>query len=206
MCIRDSIDMEEATLDTRDLVYTGDNSESKIEPALNLNSWRIRSFELKAGSVTHPTTFGDPTLQGGDSTYAQLQLKIGIDRNSPWGEFLKSTFAVFIAACLALVSLLITDGRVGLLGATMFTVVLSFVSLDRLLGPHDSMYLLDKLHFLALAIIMAAGAWGVRSLRAISLGADRVQTHRTDLRAAGVLLSIYLLANAILVGTAVVQH
>jgi hypothetical protein len=201
------IDMEEAVLDTRDLVYTGDTAESKLDPGLKLNNWRIEDFELKAGDVTHATTYGDPSLTGGSSTYAQLQLNIGLARQSHWAEFLRASFAVFIAAGLALVSLLITDGRVGLLGATMFTVVISFVSLDRLLGPHESMYLLDKLHFVALATIMAAGAWGVRSLRAISLGADRTMTHRTDMRAAAVLFALYMLTNATLVWLAIAhQH
>lgn len=198
--------MEEGGLDTRDLVYTADTVESKIDPDFDLSSWHVEDFEFKAGDVTHPTTYGDPSLSGGHSTYAQLELNIGLERDSHWTEFLRASFAVFIAACLALVSLLITDGRVGLLGATMFTVVLSFVSLDRLLGPHESMYLLDKLHFVALAVIMAAAAWGVRSLRAISLGADRHQRHRSDLRAAAVLFALYLLANGVLVGMAIAHH
>lgn len=197
------IQLEEATADTRALTYEADTAESKIEPALTLKTWGIASFAVKARDVTHPTTYGDPTLIGGDSTYASFDIEIGLERRSRVADFLKATFAVYVAGLLALVSLLIIDGRVGLLGATMFTVVLSFVSLDRVLGPHDSLYLLDKVHFATLAVIMAAGAWGVRSMRAVSLGTDKATVHRTDLRAAAVLFVLYLLTNAILIGMAI---
>lgn len=197
------IDIEEGELDTRDLVYTADTADSKAEPNLQLKSWTIVAFRVKAGEVTHPTTYGDPSLSGGSSTYAELKMEIELQRQSHIGDFLKTTFVVYIAALLALVTLLIVDGRVGLLGATMFTVVLSFVNLDRLLGPHDQPYLLDKVHFATLGLIMAAGAWGVRSTRAISMGADKSKIHRQDVRAAIVLLVIFIAVNAVLIGSAI---
>lgn len=197
------IDLEEGVLDTRDLKYVADEAESKVEPAVSLKNWKVSSFRITATDLTHPTTYGDPSLSGGDSTYPHLKLEIGLERRSQWADFTKSTFVAFIAALLALVSLLIIDGRIGLLGATLFTVVLSFVSLDRILGPHGSPYLLDKVHFATLGVIMAAGAWGVRSIRAVSLGADKAKISRRDMRAAIVLFTIYVLVIAILVGQAI---
>jgi hypothetical protein len=197
------IDMEEGVLDTRDLTYTADEPNTKVEPALALNTWYLGASRITASGVTHPTTYGDPSLTGGDSTYAQLVFDVGLDRKNRLGDFLKATFAVYVAGLLALVSLLILDGRVGLLGATMFTVVLSFVSLDRILGPHSSLYLLDKVHFATLALIMLAGAWGVRSMRAVALGADKTHVHRIDLRAALVLFILYVLTNAVLIISAI---
>lgn len=110
---------------------------------------------------------------------------------------------MYIAGLLALVSLLIIDGRIGLLGATVFTSVLSFLSLDKVLGPHRGLYLLDKVHFATLAVLICAGAWGVRSLRAVSLGGDRAALHRTDLRVATTLFVIYVVVNAALIFSAV---
>lgn len=197
------VHMEESDVDSRELRYQADAAESKVEPTLSLKSWKIQSYNVAAADITHPTTYGDPTLVGGDSTYASFEMSIALERRSRIADFLKATFAVYAAGMLALVSLLIIDGRVGLLGATMFTVVLSFVSLDRILGPHDSLYLLDKIHFLTLTLIMAAGAWGVRSTRLVSLGADKTAVHRADFRAAVVLALVYVVANAILIGGAI---
>ena len=198
-----NIDVEEAGLYASDLTYIADSADSKVDPGLSMKNWRVDSFRITAGEITHPTAYGDPAMSGSDSTYAQLRMEIGLRRGTHVADFLKATFVVYIAALLALVSLLVLDGRVGLLGAATFSVVLSFVSLDRLLGPHDQLYLLDKIHFAALAVIMAAGAWGVRSTRAVSLGADKAQIHRSDARAAVVLFAVYLIVNAILVFSAI---
>lgn len=197
------IDVEEAGLYASELTYTADGLDSKVDPELKLKNWKVDSFRIIAGEVTHPTAYGDPSLEGADSTYAHLKLEIGLKRGTHAADFLKATFVVYIAALLALVSLMVLDGRVGLLGAATFSVVLSFVSLDRLLGPHDRFYLLDKIHFAALAVITAAGAWGVRSTRAVSLGADKAQIHRSDARAAVVLLVVYVLVNVFLIWTAI---
>ncbi|MFZ4373952.1 MAG: hypothetical protein ACOYO2_12055 [Mycobacterium sp.] len=198
-----TIDVEEASLYADQLTYTADSRDSKIDPALSLKNWKVDFFRITAGEVTHPTAYGDPALAGADSTYAQLKLEIGLQRGTHVADFMKATFVVYIAALLALVSLMVFDGRVGLLGAATFSVVLSFVSLDRLLGPHDQLYLLDKIHFAALAVIMAAGAWGVRSSRAVSLGADKALIHKQDARAAVALFTLYVLVNAILVWAAI---
>ena len=197
------IDLEEGVVDTRELQYAADSASSRVDPDVKLKNWDVTSFRIVAADETHPTTYGDPSLTGGDSTYAHATIEIGLERRSSLADFTKTTFVVFIAATLSLVSLLIIDGRIGLLGATLFTVVLSFVSLDRVLGPHGSPYLLDKIHFAALAVIMAAGGWGVRSLRAVSLGADKAVIHRQDLRAAYILFGTYVLVNVILVVLAI---
>jgi len=198
-----TIDTEEAVLYASDLTFTADAAGSKVDPELKLKNWKIDSFSISAGEVTHPTSYGDPDLVGADSTYAQLKLEIGLQRGVHTADFLKATFVVYIATLLALVSLMVFDGRVGLLGAATFTVVLSFVSLDRLLGPHDELYLLDKIHFAALGVIAVAGAWGVRSSRVVSLGADKARVHKLDAWAALALLAVYVLVNVVLVVSAI---
>ena len=197
------ISFEDGQYDSRSLKYVADSVDSKIDPAISLRNWDITSFRILAGDKTHPTAYGDPSLSGGESTYPRLDLEIGLRHQDEFGDFVKSTFVVYIAVLLALFSLLIIDGRAGLLGGTVFTVVLSFISLDRLVGPHTSMYLLDKIHFLALAVILAAGAWGGRSIRAVSMGADRAEIHRQDMIAASVLLVLFIVLNAVLIGVAV---
>lgn len=189
---------EEASLDTRSLTYTADTADSKIDEGLSIPSWKIDGFGISSGDKAYQTNFGDPSLADAESNYARMVVKTDIGRRSPVSDFLKSTLAVYIAALLALISLLTFEGRPGLLGATMFTVVLSFVSLDRLIGQHDGIFLLDKVHFAALAVIMSAGACGVYSLRAIALGADKDRQHIRDKWAAIVLFAGFVLANVLI--------
>lgn len=197
-----AINIEEGVLDTRDLVYVADAGESGMDPAVDLPGWRLKDFRVIDGRAIHPTTFGDPSLPGGSSRYASLKLQVGVER-AHFANFLKATFPLYIAALLALISLIVTDGRMSLLGATMFAVVLSFVSVERVVGPHDGVYLLDQLHFATLALIMAATALGVMSLRAIARGGDPERQRRVDLRASGGLLAGYLVLNLILIALAI---
>lgn len=199
-----TIDIEEGVLDTRDLVYAADTHNSGMDPAVKLPGWRLESFQVLGAVKTHPTTYGDPSLSEGSSTYAALQLRLGVER-AHMANFVKSTFSLHIAALLALVSLLIVDGRMSLLGATTFAVVLSFVSVERIVGPHDGIYLLDQLHLAAMALIMGATAWGVISMRALAHGADRHAQHRRDVWVAVGLGVAYALAHIILVSLAVLS-
>lgn len=196
------ISIEEGVLDSRDMLYTADREESGMDPTVDLPGWRLKAFDVIGGVTEHPTTYGDPSLPGGSSRYASLTLRVGVER-AHIANFIKATFPLYIAALLALVSLLVTDGRMSLLGATMFAVVLSFVSVERVVGPHDGVYLLDQLHFAALALIMSATGWGVMALRRIAQGRDPAAQRRRDLIAAGVLLAGFVLLNLLLIGLAV---
>ena len=198
------IEIEEGVLDTRDFVYVADGANSGMNPKIDLAGWRLKGFRLKDGVTAHPTTFGDPSLPRGISRYAAMTMRVGVERNH-FANFIKATFPLYVAALLALISLTITDGRVSLLGATTFAVVLSFVSVEKLVGPHDGVYLLDKLHFATLALIMAATCQGVISLRAITHGGDVVLQRQRDLRSAIGLLAAYLVLNLVLIGLAIVD-
>jgi hypothetical protein len=189
--------------DSRSLKYIADGAGSKLDPNISLRNWAVTSFRIIASENTYPTSYGDPSLPDGESTYPRLDLEIGLQQGDEVGDFVKATFAVYIAVLLALFSLMIEDGRAELLGATVFTVVISYISTDGLVGQHTNLYLLDKVHLLALAVIVAAGIWLVRSAWVASAGGGRTVSHRQDLVAAGVLFALYVVMNVVLIGSAV---
>lgn len=195
------IQFEEGVLDTRDFVYIADGANSGMNPAIQLAGWMLKDFRLTGGVNAHPTTFGDPSLPRGVSRYTSGRMRIGVERNHV-ANFIKATFPLYIAALLALISLVISDGRMGLLGATMFSVVLSFVSVERVVGQHDGVYLLDKLHLATLGLIMGATAWGVPSLRVLTKDPHNAVQHRRDLIACGVFGGAYVLVNVVLIALA----
>ena len=196
------ISIEEGVDDARDLVYTVDGRNSGMDPAVDLPGWRLKNFKVIGGVTTHPTSYGDPSLPGGSSRYASLKMRVGVERAHA-ENFIKAMFPVYIAALLALISLLVTDGRMSLLGATTFAVVLSFVSVERVVGPHDGLYLVDQIHFIALALILACTAWGVLSMRRLARGHDAHQQRQRDKLAAGVLALVYVVMNLAVVGLAI---
>ncbi|MBI5939686.1 MAG: hypothetical protein HY859_04595 [Caulobacterales bacterium] len=195
------IEIEEGVLDSRDFLYVADLGNSGMNPSIDLAGWMLRDFRLASDVTVHPTNFGDPSLPRGVSRYASAKLQIGVERNH-LANFIKATFPLYISALLALISLLIFDGRMGLLAGTMFSVVLSFVSVERIIGQHDGVYLLDKLHLATLGLILAATAWGVPSLRVLMKDPLDAVQRRRDVWACGVIAGAYLLVNILFVSLA----
>lgn len=193
-----TIRIEEGILDTRDLVYASDDAQSRMDPRVAIPGWKLGKLQLSASRVHYPTTFGDPTLTGASSDYAGLTLRIDSTR-SYLTNYIKTAFPIYIAILLALVSLVVTDGRTGLCGGSLFAVVLSFVSVDSVIGPHDGMYLLDQLHVCALLTILFATGWGVYTLARRGAGGDPAVWIRRDRLAALIMLGAFVVINAAII-------
>lgn len=203
------ITMEEAVLDVRDLVYSADATNSAVDPTVHLPGWILGDFTITSGTITHPTNYGDPSLAPGESAYASLQLSLGAER-AHWSNFAKVTLPIYIVAILVLVSLLFDVaendmflGRMGVLGTAMFAIVLSFLSVDTIVGQHEGMFLLDQLHMVALFLIVAATGWGVFAHVAIRRGTDAAVIQHWDGRVTIVLLTLFVLVNIICVTMAI---
>ncbi|MFD3265087.1 ligand-gated ion channel [Phenylobacterium ferrooxidans] len=203
--------VEEAVLDERSLRYVADSRNSGLDPGVKAPGWRLTGFRNTAGVAMHPTTFGDPSLPDGASYYATLRMEIVANR-ARLGNFVKATFVLYIAAILGLMCLAldVVDselflGRLAALGTGVFAVVLSFLSLEQLIGPHEGLYLLDQLHVVVLALIMLATGWSVLAFRLGNgpVDADRVRTW--DARVSLGIVAAFVAANAILIGLAMVQ-
>lgn len=199
------IQIEEAVLDERSLRYTADSAASGMESTLKAPGWSLSGFSLTPTVTTRNTTFGDPSLPGGKSGYASMNIQVQAGR-APSANFIKATFPLYIAAFLALVSLgfdvVATDlflGRMGALGTILFAVVLSFVSVDQLVGPHQGLYFLDQIHFAVLAVILVATAWSIFAHRASGRWLVEDVVQRWDVRVSFGLLVLYLAANAVMI-------
>ncbi len=198
------IDTGEGVQDASALVFKADDENSIAYPGISVRGWRIKDFRVVTNLTVDPTNYGNPEATTRESTYAGWQLQIGLQRQGhAMLNFLKATFAVYISALLALASLLVTDGRIGLVAGTMFTLLLSFLRFDGVVGPHESFYMVDWIHFVGMALILVVGAWGIRSSRALANGAGKDQVHRLDKRVAFVLLAAYVLVNIAIVATAI---
>lgn len=200
------VKLEESVLDTRGLRYALDTAESGVDESLVTPGWTISDLQMTAGATTRATTFGDPSLPGGKSSYASATITLKADRAAKASTFIKATFPLFIAAFLALISMAFdiveTEtfmGRMGALGSILFAVVLSYVSLDQLVGPHQGLYFLDQIHFAALLLLLLATAWSVPAHRVAGRWADEDTVRRWDVRVTLALLGLYVIANAVMI-------
>ncbi|MDP1738135.1 MAG: hypothetical protein Q8L23_11935 [Caulobacter sp.] len=200
------VKLEESVLDTRGLRYAVDTVESGVDESLSTPGWTISDLNLTAGATTRATTFGDPSLPGGKSSYASARIVLKANRAAKASNFIKATFPLFIAAFLALISMAFdvveTEtfmGRMGALGSILFAVVLSYVSLDQLVGQHQGLYFLDQIHFAALLLLLLATAWSVPAHRVAGRWVDEDTARLWDLRVTLTLLGLYVIANAVMV-------
>lgn len=206
-----NIRLEEAVLDTRELVYSADVAESRTGPGVQVAGWRLGQLAMRSEIASHPTTFGDPSLPGGVSRYASMVITIAAERVH-WETFLRATFPLYIVVLLVFAALMFdivaTDmflGRMGVLGSALFAVVFSFSSSDQLLGQHQGMYLLDLLHLVVLLLILLATGWAITGHRQIAAGRDEGAVRRWDLRVSIGLVLGSLILNVTLVVLAVLN-
>lgn len=198
------IDAGEGVLDASGMLYEADDENSIAYPGITVRGWDIRDFRVVTNLTVDPTNYGNPEATSKESTYTGMQIQIGLKRQGHATlNFLKATFAVYIAALLALASLLVNDGRMGLIAGTMFTLLLSFLRFDGIVGPHESFYMIDWIHFVGMALILVVGAWGIRSMRALAAGEDKDRVHRLDKHVALGLFVAYALVNVAIVAAAV---
>ena len=198
------IHIEEAVLDNRSLLYSADTAASGTNPRVGVSGWRLGQMELTAGITSHPTTFGDPSLTGGVSRYASMEIVMSAERVH-WETFLRVTFPLYIVALLAFASLMLdiasTDmflGRMGVLGSMLFSVVLSFSSTEQLVGQHEGMYLLDLLHLVVLIVIVAASGWAIMAHRHAADAEDPAPIRCLDQKVSIGLAAGFLGLNALL--------
>ncbi len=198
-----AIDMEEGVDDARTFLYAADSADSGVDPDFAPAGWKFQGFKVRSFVAVHPTTYGDPSLPRGESRYAAEQILMSGQRDH-WATFAKATFPLYIAAFLATASLLFDfGGRMGVLGTSLFAVVLNYLSIDNVVGPHDGLVLLDQLHVLGLALIVAVTLWTVMTQRRAHKGEDLHALRRKDERFALFAVGGFLLANAAAVGLAV---
>jgi hypothetical protein len=200
-----NIEMEEAVLDERGLRYSADIAESQAGPRVHHSGWQLGDLVLTAGTATHPTTFGDPSLPGGTSRYASMKISIVAERVY-WETFLRVTFPLYIVALLVFASLMLNItsesmflGRMGVLGTMLFSVVLSFSSTGDYLGEHEGMYLLDLLHIVVLTLIVVATAWAILAHHQVTRGFDPTAIDRRDRFMMIGLASGFVILNVILI-------
>lgn len=201
------IRIEEAVLDDQGLRYEVDTGQSGLGPKVRAPGWRLSDFTLVSGTSVHPTTFGDPDLTGGESRYAALAIDVNAER-AHVPTFIKATSVLYITAILALLSLAfdVTDPenplrRTGTLGSLLFVVVLSFLAIDNVVGPHEGLYLIDQLHVVVLVLILLSTGWSVFLHRAHAMWPAETLRRRDHAVSLGVL-GIFLASNIALVATA----
>ncbi|HEY9627154.1 MAG TPA: hypothetical protein V6C84_07620 [Coleofasciculaceae cyanobacterium] len=154
------IPIEETVYDTTNFVYTPDTANSTYKQDMHLDGWQITNFQVKQSGTTYKSTFGDPELSSGESTYTRLALVVSVQRQSVF-SFLKVASGVYAAFLICLLSffLKITEvtSRISMLSGSLFAALVNMRGVEAVLGRTEQVTLLDKIHILTLAYVVIAG-------------------------------------------------
>ena len=182
---RQALQIDLRLADSSALAYRTDRAESGYGEDIAPNGWRVTNFEIKQRSERYATTFGDPDAHGG-SSQDHVLVTLQIERKNAAG-FFKMIAGVYAAIAIGCLSFLMTpdqatvfSGRVTLLAAALFAVVVNLQVSDAMLGSLEEIALVHKIHILAMAYVFVAALLSIVSRKRCDSGQVK-RAKRSDL-------------------------
>ena len=187
--------------------YTADREGSRPSPEIDLDGWRITGFGIANKTYIYDTVFGDPAFNGKkQSDYSRLVISVSLERTKRW-SFIKLVAGVYVAFALSVLTFLLGPfnggRRTGLLGATLFAVLVNQRVAETVFGRVEQLTLLDLIHVVAMVFIFGIALAGIYAQWLD--GHDRKEEAlRSDRRGIWIAVSLYVIVNlALLAGAAV---
>ena len=192
------LSLENSQFDSKDLVFVTDTLGKHYDPRFILPGWIIDSFDISTGIKAYETNFGDPTIKKPHEEYSSYKVQIGIKRNATdlfWKMFLGMYVAFLISYICFYIHADNIDSRFGLSVGSLFAAIGNKYIIDSTLPESITFTLVDTLHGLTLFFIFAVVTSSVYSLKLVKQNKLK-EANRFDMRAAHVLLFVYILLNA----------
>jgi len=185
------LEMEESVAYLNELVYVPDQGNVLIDDDVKIEGWRIVSSQVKAGSKTYLSSFGDPSLAAGSPTsFSRMDVVVRLERTN-MTAFWKFTAGAFVAAVIALASYAfhVDQGqtmspRFGLMAGAVFAAIISLRSESSELGTTEYNTLVDQVHLVALVYVIVATLTGVYTWSRYRKNGDPKAIHRLGRRMA----------------------
>ncbi|MBS1586168.1 MAG: hypothetical protein JSS82_11560 [Bacteroidetes bacterium] len=186
--------IENSQFDSKSLVFIPDRSGQSYDARYTLRGWKIDTMRISTGIHAYETTFGDVNAKTPHSEYSTFKANLEIERDA-MGLFWKMFLGMYISFMIAYMCFYIhadnIDSRFGLSVGALFAVVGNKYIIDSSLPESSSFTLVDALHGLTLAFILA-----IMICNAISLGIVKKDQHQKaskfDFITAQILLLSYI--------------
>ena len=198
------LSIENSQFDTRRMVFVADTVGSHFDPRFTLSGWTIDSCIVSTNVRKYETGFGDETLSKPHTEYSAFRVRLVIDRNAGglfWKMFLGMYIAFLIAYVCFYIHADIIDARFGLSVGALFAVVGNKYIIDSSLPESTSFTLVDTLHGMTLAFILAVIASNTYSLWLVKKGKHK-KADRFDMWFGQSLLALYIILNIYFIATA----
>lgn len=193
------IRIENPQYDINKLVFVPDTRGQSYDPQLEVDGWKIVSFDISTLKKHYNTDFGDTSLSKPELDFSQFMIDVTIQRNA-WGFFFKLFLGMYVAFAISFVSFLIdprhVEPRFGLPVGGLFAGVGNKYVIDSYLPETSDITIVDTLHGLTFILIFFIIAFSALSLRQDDSG-DEKSSNRTDRIVAWSIGIIYVLFNVV---------
>ena len=157
------VEMEDALNDASSVAFQPDTANTRLDKSINPDGWKIMDMRLSAHDNIYDTTFGDPRLADGKSTFSHLTLALTIERTSR-ASFWVLTLGVYAAFLLSLITFYYDPdqagkmgGRFGILSGALFAAIVSLRGTDAIIGHTEGLTLIAKIHLATILYILLGG-------------------------------------------------
>ena len=192
--------------DSTGVIYRPDKAESGYARNATPDGWRITDFDIDEKVKKYETTFGDPEASGG-SSQDHVIATLRIERENATG-FFKMIAGVYAAIAIGCLSFLMApnqptvfSGRMTLLAAALFAIVVNLQVSDSVLGSLEDIALVHKIHILAMAYVFVAALLTVLARKGYDSG-HKDRANRRDLIGLCVFSLTFIAFNVALIAAA----
>jgi hypothetical protein len=202
-----TIAIEHPAHQRHEVLFVADKENSSVSSRVNVPAYHLQPAVVLEKPHSYKTTRGDPRLPPGTkSTYSQLRMGIGIERQG-WGLFFKMFQFLFVAVLLAHLALFIrpieVDPRFGLGVGGLFAAVANAYVISTLVPDTGVLALADVINGVGIATILLTVVQSTISLWIFSVRGDEELSRIFDRVSFFVMLPCYFLLNLALPWSAI---
>jgi hypothetical protein len=199
------VQIENTLFDNNSLIFEPDVKGSTFDKSEAIDGWEITNFSVRTITNDYETGFGDPRPERSLQHFSAFLIEMDIDRNA-WGLFLKIFIGMYIAFLISIISFTVEvselDPRFGLPVGGLFATVGNKYIIDSILPETSAFTLVDTLHTLTFLAIFGTLLVSAISLYQYDRGDIATAKHYNNI-GRRYIISLYVLANIILVGIAI---
>ncbi len=200
------VQIENALFDNSSLVFKPDVKGSTYDKDDALDGWAIKNFRVTSHTNSYETGFGDPAPNRSLQHFSAFLIEMDMERNA-WGLFLKIFIGMYIAFLISIISFTIQvselEPRFGLPVGGLFATVGNKYIIDSILPETSAFTLVDSLHTLTFLGIFGTLVVSAIALRKFDNG-KKEESIRFNHIASRWVIALYILANVLLVGWAII--
>ncbi|MEV6682956.1 hypothetical protein AB0N09_39765 [Streptomyces erythrochromogenes] len=204
------IRIEDSKYNSSRFTYVADKENSGYDHSISLGGFKIRHFDVRVVTQTYETSFGDPRIaHGKDSQYSQFVIDIRLERDDLAG-FIRQAWPAYVAFLISFISywiwaddfVTVLGARFGILGASLFSVVLSMRATG-VSGTSFGVTLVDQIHLATLLYTLVGVGCTSYILYRWADPDRRASARRTNTIIGVSTTAVFLIANAVSIGIAV---